>query len=62
MISRAGQVTARRRTRGFTLIELLIGASIAAVVLSAAYAWLWNVGAFADGADEGRRPRRSRPR
>ncbi len=46
-------MTARRRTRGFTLIELLIGASIAAVILSAAYAWLWNIGAFADGADEG---------
>ena len=53
MISRAGHGRARRRARGFTLIELLIGASIAAVILSAAYAWLWNIGAFADGADEG---------
>ena len=53
MISRAGHVTAGRRTRGFTLIELLIGASIAAVILSAAYTWLWNMGV------RGRRRRRS---
>jgi prepilin-type N-terminal cleavage/methylation domain-containing protein len=52
MISRPCHVTAPLRIRGFTLVELLIGASIAAVILSAAYAWLWNVGVFADGADD----------
>jgi prepilin-type N-terminal cleavage/methylation domain-containing protein len=52
MISRVGQVTTHRRTRGFTLIELLIGASIAAVILGAAYAWLWDVGAIAGGTDD----------
>ena len=52
MISRAGHAPVRRRARGFTLIELLIGASIAAVILSAAYAWLWNIGSLADGADD----------
>jgi prepilin-type N-terminal cleavage/methylation domain-containing protein len=49
---RAGQSGTHLRARGFTLIELLIGASIAAVILSSAYAWLWNTGAFADGADD----------
>ena len=41
-----------RRDDGFTLVELLIAAGIAAVVLTAAYAWLWNVAALAGGADD----------
>jgi prepilin-type N-terminal cleavage/methylation domain-containing protein len=48
----SGQGSARLRARGFTLIELLIGASMAAVILGSAYAWLWNIGAFAEGADD----------
>ncbi len=52
MSSRAGRRRARLEGGGFTLVELLVGASIAAVVLSAAYAWLWNVAALADRADD----------
>jgi prepilin-type N-terminal cleavage/methylation domain-containing protein len=37
---------------GFTLVELLIAATVAAIVLGAAYAWLWNVAALADAADD----------
>jgi prepilin-type N-terminal cleavage/methylation domain-containing protein len=40
------------RDGGFTLVELLVAAGIAAVVLAAAYAWLWNVAALAGGADD----------
>ncbi len=52
MISLPGRETTRPSGGGFTLVELLVGASIAAVILAAAYAWLWNVAALADGADD----------
>jgi type II secretory pathway component PulJ len=40
------------RDDGLTLVELLIAAGIAVVVLTAAFAWLWNVAALAGGADD----------
>ena len=43
---------AEGRGYGFTLVELLVAALIAAVCLSAAFAWLWNVAALAGGADD----------
>ena len=43
---------ARRREYGFTLVEVLVAAAIAGMVLSAAYGWLWNVGAFATRTDD----------
>ena len=52
MSSRAGRTRACLEGGGFTLVELLVGASIAAVVLSASSAWLWNVAALADSADD----------
>ena len=51
-----GRTAHRQRTgsrlNGFTLIELLVGAAVAAVVLSAGFAWLWNVAALATGVDD----------
>lgn len=37
---------------GATLVELLVAAVVAGVVLSAAYGWLWNVGALARTQDD----------
>jgi prepilin-type N-terminal cleavage/methylation domain-containing protein len=37
---------------GFTLLELLVATAVAAVVLAAAYGWLWNVAALATRADD----------
>lgn len=46
-----GPATGSRRSPsaagGFSLVELLIAAVVAGTVLSAAYGWLWNVGASA---------------
>jgi prepilin-type N-terminal cleavage/methylation domain-containing protein len=36
-----------RRHAGFTLVELLLAASLAVVVLTAAWSWLWTVAAAA---------------
>lgn len=36
-----------RSSEGVTLVELLIAACVASVVLSAAWAWLWNAGSAA---------------
>jgi type II secretory pathway component PulJ len=40
------------RDDGFMLVELLVAAVVAAVVLTAAFAWVWNVAALAGGADD----------
>lgn len=48
----AGGLCDYARGGGFTLVELLIAASVVAVVLGAAYAWLWNVAALAGGVDD----------
>ena len=40
------------RRDGFTLVELLVATVVAAVVLSAAYGWLWSVGALARVHDD----------
>ena len=37
---------------GFTLVELLVAAAVMAVVLAAAYGWVWNVAALATRADD----------
>jgi prepilin-type N-terminal cleavage/methylation domain-containing protein len=37
----------RRREAGFTLVELLLASLIAGLVLSSAWAWLWNVAGVA---------------
>jgi type II secretory pathway component PulJ len=42
-----------RRDKGFMLVELLVAAVVVATILTAAFAWLWNVAALADGADDG---------
>ena len=49
--SRGGRALAGARG-GFTLVELLVAAAVAAVVLAAAYGWLWNVAALAGRADD----------
>ena len=41
-----------RRDDGFMLVELLVAAVVAATILTAAFAWLWNVAALAGGADD----------
>jgi len=43
----ASQADACAHSRGVTLVELLVAAAIAAVVLAAAWGWLWNVAAVA---------------
>lgn len=40
------------RRDGFTLVELLAATVVASVVLSAAYGWLWSVGALARVHDD----------
>jgi prepilin-type N-terminal cleavage/methylation domain-containing protein len=37
---------------GFTLIELCVATAVLAVVLAAAYGWLWGVGALARSTDD----------
>jgi prepilin-type N-terminal cleavage/methylation domain-containing protein len=37
---------------GFTLVELLVAAAVTAVVLAAAYGWVWNVAALAARTDD----------
>jgi prepilin-type N-terminal cleavage/methylation domain-containing protein len=37
---------------GFTLVELLVAAAVTAVVLAAAYGWVWNVAALATRTDD----------
>ena len=54
---------ARRPTTayGFSLVELLVATAAAAVVLAAAYGWVWNVGSLARHLDDRARPPPSRP-
>ena len=45
---RRGWVDAEHgREHGFTLVELLVAMALVAIVLSAAYGWVWSVGALA---------------
>ena len=41
-----------RRDDGFMLVELLVAVVVAATILTAAFAWLWNIAALAGGADD----------
>jgi prepilin-type N-terminal cleavage/methylation domain-containing protein len=40
------------RANGFTLIEILVATAVIAVVLSAAYGWVWSVGSLARTTDD----------
>jgi prepilin-type N-terminal cleavage/methylation domain-containing protein len=44
--------TATSVASGFTLIELLVTAAVLAVVLAAAYGWVWSVGSLAGTTDD----------
>jgi prepilin-type N-terminal cleavage/methylation domain-containing protein len=39
-------------TSGFTLIEILVAVAVLAVVLGAAYGWVWSVGSLAGTSDD----------
>jgi prepilin-type N-terminal cleavage/methylation domain-containing protein len=40
------------RSSGFSLVELLVATAIVAVVLAAAYGWVWSVGSLAGTTDD----------
>ena len=40
------------RERGFTLVELCTAAAVLAIVLAAAYGWVWNVGTLSRATDD----------
>ena len=42
----------RPNARGFSLIELLVATAMIAVVLAAAYGWVWSVGSLAGTTDD----------
>ncbi len=50
LLHQAGE--AGPRACGFSLIELLVATAVAAIVLAAAYGWVWSVGSLAGTTDD----------